>query len=189
VKVFQKIGEQDLIKLIKEGGVGIIPTDTVYGLVCSIDFPESIKRLYEFKGIDHKPGTVIGSSIEQLERLGLKRRYLKAVEEYWPGPVSIIIPSIEIINNLDLGKHSLAVRIPDKEDLVALLDKVGPLLTTGANISGQPTVNNIEEAQQIFKESLDFYVDGGNYSGKQASAVIKIIDDAVEVIRPGSRFN
>jgi tRNA A37 threonylcarbamoyladenosine synthetase subunit TsaC/SUA5/YrdC len=82
----------------------------------------------------------------------------------------------------------LAVRIPDDSKLISLLEKTGPLLTSSANKTGRPTLTNIDGATKIFGDTVDFYVDGGDYSNKEASAVIRIIDDAVEVLRPGNRF-
>ncbi len=188
MNIFNNLNDKKLIELINQGSIGLLPTDTVYGLVCSAKNRQSIDRIYKAKGREKKPGTFIASNIEQLESLGLKRRYLKAVAEYWPGPVSILIPCFNLVNNLDENTNYLAVRIPDTYELTQLLEKVGPLLTSSANKTGHIPVTNMAQAKKIFKDDLDFYVDGGDYSNKQASALIQIIDDAVEVIRPGYRF-
>lgn len=188
MKLFDSITDTEVITLLKNGSVGLIPTDTVYGLACDATNQNSIEKIYNLKERSGKPGTVIAANIDQLEKLGLKRRYLKAVEEYWPGPVSILIPCSFDLNYLTLRTMLLAVRIPDDQELQDLLLKTGPLLTSSANKTGKPPITNIESAKYIFKDELDFYVDGGDYSGREASALIKIVDDAVEVIRPGNRF-
>lgn len=171
-------------ELIKGGAVGIIPTDTVYGLVASAKNPEAVAKLYSLKTRDKKPGTVIAASVEQLTQLGLKGRYLRAVESFWPGPVSVIIPCGEELNYLHLGLMGLAVRIPDDQSVLKLLRETGPLLTTSANLPGMPTATNIDEARQYFGDRADFYIDGGELNGKP-STLIKVIDDEVVVLRQG----
>ena len=186
---FKGLTDPKLVSLINSGGIGIIPTDTVYGLVTSAKNQDSVNKIHKLKERNKKKGVIIAASIEELESLGLKHRYLKAVEEYWPGPVSIEIPTSSIINNLDMGTHTVVVRIPNNEKLLEMLGKTGPLLTSSANKAGMPPFTNINDAKLIFKNSLDFYVDGGDYSNRQPSAIIRIIDDAVEVTRPGYGFS
>ena len=174
-------------QLKKTGAVGIIPTDTVYGLVACAADQAAVERLYELKKRTGKPGTIIAANLEQLESLGLKHRYLKAVEQFWPGAVSVVIPvSNPELAYLHQGKLSLAVRLPKQADLQALLAQTGPLLTSSANPPDQPTAVNIEQAKTYFNDSVDFYEDGGDLSERQASTVIRIVDDAIEVLRQGS---
>ena len=164
-----------------------MPTDTVYGVVARANDPAAVARLYELKKREAKPGTLIAANIQQLEELGLKHRYLKAVEQFWPGAVSIIIPCGDPqLAYLHQGKMSLAVRIPDHKAVAELLQKTGPLLTSSANHPGEEPANTIAEAQKYFANSVDFYVDGGDVSAKQPSTVIRIIDDAIEVLRQGA---
>ncbi len=183
-KVFKTLNDE-VVKLLKSGAVGVIPTDTVYGLVCSAADEKAVKRLYELKGRKNKPGTLIAANIEQLEELGLKHRYLKAVEHYWPNPISIIIPAPELAY-LHHGKYSLAIRIPKDKELLELLLKTGPLQTSSANLADQPLSQTIQEAQKYFGDKADFYVDGGDMTGKPESTIIRIVDDAIEVLREGA---
>jgi L-threonylcarbamoyladenylate synthase len=166
--------------------VGVLATDTVYGLVARADDPAAVKRLYHLKKREQKPGTLIAASIEQLERLGLKRRYLRAVSQFWPGAVSVIIPCEPELKYLHQGKSSLAVRIPDVPELRRLLEGTGPLLTSSANQPGEPTAVTIDQAKKYFGDQVDFYSDGGDLSGHQPSTIIRIIDDEIEVIRLGA---
>jgi L-threonylcarbamoyladenylate synthase len=173
--------------LQRSGAVGVIPTDTVYGLVARAADKAAVDRLYDIKKRSNKPGTIIAANREQLEALGLKHRYLKAVEQFWPGAVSIIIPvSDPNLNYLHQDKLSLAVRIPKQPELHALLSRTGPLLTSSANPAGEPTAVNIEQARSYFGDQVDFYEDGGDLSGRQASTLIRIVDDAIEVLRQGA---
>lgn len=166
--------------------VGIIPTDTIYGVVARAVDRAAVARLYKIKHREQKPGTLIAANIDQLVELGLKRRYLTAVEQWWPGALSVVIPCGEELTYLHQGKRSLAVRIPDKAELLELLESTGPLLTSSANHPGQPPANTVAEAKAYFGDEVDFYEDGGDLSGHQPSTVVRIVDDAIEILRPGA---
>lgn len=174
-------------QLHKPGAVGVIPTDTVYGLVARAGDQTAVARLYEIKAREAKPGTVIAANMEQLEGLGLKHRYLKAVEQFWPDAVSVVIPVGDPqLKYLHQGKLSLAVRVPADKMLQTLLGQTGPLLTSSANQPGQPTATTIQQAQDYFGGHVDFYEDGGDLSDRQPSTIIRVVDDAIEVLRPGA---
>lgn len=172
--------------LLKRGEVGVIPTDTVYGLVARAKDVEAVKKLYSLKNRDNKPGTIIATDISQLEGLGLKARYLKAVEQYWPNSISVVIPCGAELSYLHLEAFGLAVRIPNNKTLNALTNAVGPILTSSANLPGQPPANTVGEAKEYFGDKVDFYTDGGDLSGHQPSTVIRIVDDAIEILREGA---
>jgi L-threonylcarbamoyladenylate synthase len=171
-------------KILKVGAVGVIPTDTVYGLVARAEDEAAVARLYALKQRDKKPGTIIAANIDQLVKLGIKRRYLTAVEQYWPGAISVEIP--HSISYLNQGTGRQAFRIPNDAELLAFLEKTGPLQTTSANQPGEPPANTAQEARAYFAGNVDFYVDGGNLSGREPSTIIRIIDDAIEIIREGA---
>ncbi len=186
MKVFSTLEDDKLITLIKSGAVGVLPTDTVYGLVALAASDDAVKKLYKLKQRDKKPGTLIAASIDQLVALGVKARYLKAVEQYWPNPISVIIPLGTVLPYLHQGLYSLAMRIPADPAVQKLLRSTGPLITSSANHPGDQPANTLEAAQKFFGDAVDFYVDGGDMSSRQASTVIRIVDDAVEVLRKGS---
>jgi L-threonylcarbamoyladenylate synthase len=184
MQIFQDLQDQALLSMIAEGKVGILPTDTIYGLVCRADNEESVTRLYLLKHREHKPGTIIAANREQLVTLGLQARYLKSFDRFWPGSVSAIIPT-HGSEYLRQGVDGLAVRIPGDPKITEFLRAVGPLLTTSANMPGEQTATNLDQARAYFGDRVDFYVDGGDMSGRPASTVIRIVDDAIEVLREG----
>lgn len=167
------------------GTVGIMLTDTIYGVVARAADEVAVERLYTLKQRDGKPGTIIAASTEQLVSLGIRQRYLTPVAQYWPNPISIVIPIESGLSYLHLGKFSLAVRIPANTELQNILIKTGPLLTSSANLPGEPAARNVSEARSYFGESVDFYLDGGQINN-QASTILRIVDDAVEVLREGA---
>lgn len=175
-----------LISALKKGDVVVMPTDTVYGICTLAGSQESVNKLYALKKRNKKPGTIIASSIDQLVDLGIKRRYLTAVEHLWPGALSIVVPTGLSLPYIDQGLGSVAVRITSNKELRDLLEKTGPLLTTSANLPEQEPASTIEEAKKYFGNSIELYVDGGDLSGAEASTVIRVVDDAIEVLRPGA---
>ena len=136
MKIYKSVDEDGVAERLVDGQIGVVPTDTIYGIVCQASDETAVKRLYGMKSRIKKPGTIIAANIDQLVNLGIKRRYLKAVEQYWPGPTSVEIPhSIEYLNQ---GTGRQAIRIPDNEKLLNLLAKTGPLQTTSANLPDKP---------------------------------------------------
>jgi len=186
MQIFNSLQDEELVVALKGGAVGVAPTDTIYGLVALANNESAVARLYTVKHREHKPGTLIAANVEQLVELGLKRRYLKAVEHLWPDRLSVIIPTGDALDYLRQGVPGLAVRVPKDENVQALLLKTGPLLTTSANMPGDPPASTLAEAQKYFNGQLDFYVDGGDLSGRPPSTVVRVVDDAIEVVRQGA---
>jgi L-threonylcarbamoyladenylate synthase len=183
---FDHLTDRRLVDLLLEGAVGVLPTDTIYGLVCNAANQAAVSRLYNLKPRQDKTGTLIAATVEQLVELGFKARYLKPVASYWPNPISVEIPTEPSMRYLDKGRGTQAVRIPKTAELQRLLQQTGPLITTSANLPGEPTANNLAQAQAYFTDKVDFYVDGGDLSDRPASTIIRVVDDAVEVLRPGA---
>lgn len=185
-KKLNMLSINEIADFTEQGMVGVIPTDTLYGLVCSAASPQAVQRLYGLKKREKKPGTVIAASIDQLVELGVPRRYLTAVSQFWPNPISVVIPLGDHLKELHAGKGSVAFRIPDNEQLMNVLKRTGPLLTSSANHPGETPAATIADAENYFGDTVDFYVDGGDLTGAKPSTVIHMVDDAVEVLREGA---
>jgi L-threonylcarbamoyladenylate synthase len=184
MQIYSSITQPEVAKLLSAGKVGVIPCDTVYGLVARAADEAAVAKLYALKHRDHKPGTLIGASIGQLVELGIPRRYLTAVQQFWPGAVSVETPHHIAYLTQSTGRQ--AIRIPDNAVLLTLLAQTGPLQTTSANQPDEPTATTIAEAQAYFGEHVDFYVDGGDMSGHLPSTIVRVIDDELEVVRQGA---
>lgn len=178
--------DERLRKLLNDGEVVVLPTDTVYGLAARAQEKSAVIRLYALKGRHNKPGTVIAASIDQLASLGIKRRYLSAVEHLWPGALSVVVPTGSELGYLDQGKGSLPMRVVADPQLADLLERTGPLVTTSANLPGEDPATTVREAQGYFADQVSVYVDGGDLSGREPSTIIRIVDDAIEILRPGA---
>ncbi len=172
-QLFTSVADKKLAALLHGGAIGILPTDTVYGLV-SVIAPEPIKRLYATKPRQSHAGTVIASSVDDLIALGLDEAALRYVSHLWPAPLSVVIAAQHVPKFLREERGSLAVRIPEDKTLRSLLQKTGPLMTTSANKHGEKTAATISTAQRIFGDSVDFYVDGGDLSNRPPSTIVMV---------------
>lgn len=175
------------IELIKAGKVGVMPTDTVYGLVASAHNQQAVKRLYALKSREKKPGTLIAASTEQLRELGVPDSLLALTVNLWPNPLSIILSVGGQFSYLHQGVGTIAIRVVDDATTSRILQQTGPLLTSSANQPGEPGSVTVDEAWNYFKDSVDFYVDDGDRSDRVPSTIIRLLDDGeVEVIREGA---
>lgn len=171
-KVFRSLTSRKLAKMINSGAVGVIPTDTVYGLVAKAGKQRAVERLYTIKEREHKAGTTIGASIHQFQNLGFPYAPLATANHYWPASLSVVIDATNIPAYLKADRDALPVRIPDSDELLRLLEQTGPLMTTSANHPGEPTATNIKAAMDYFGDSVDFYVDAGDLGDRPPSTII-----------------
>jgi L-threonylcarbamoyladenylate synthase len=173
-------------ELIAGGGIGVLPTDTLYGLVGSALSPDAVERIYQLKQrSSSKPLIVLVSEIDQLEQFGiiLTEGLRSTIAKYWPGPYSIILDTLDDqFDYLHRGTGSIAFRIPDKEELLNLLNATGPIVAPSANVEGERPAETISAAKKYFGTDVDFYVDGGMLTGKP-STIIQINDEGVSTIR------
>ena len=187
MKILKTINDPMLIELIRLGKIGIIPTDTVYGIVCSATNKDAVRKLYQTKRPnENKPGTVIASNIKQLISLGIDSNFLLSNIEYFNKGITIISPLTIRKAYLNFDNDYIAVRLIVSGELKSILDATGPLLTTSANLPEAKTIGNIDEAQSIFKNNVDFYVDGGELKNRLPSTIIEINNTQINIIRRGS---
>ncbi|MFZ1720235.1 MAG: L-threonylcarbamoyladenylate synthase [Candidatus Moraniibacteriota bacterium] len=179
----------DIAQLLQRGGVGIIPTDTLYGIVASVWSASTIERVYILRKRDlDKPCIVLIADISELEKfsIDLSLKEKAWMENIWPGKVSVILPCLdEKFSYLTRGTKHLAFRIPDDESLRAFLRETGPLIAPSANPQGENPAETIAEAKQYFGDAVDFYIDGGTLQSPP-STIVKLESDRVTVLRPGA---
>ncbi len=182
MRLYQSLSDPGLAESLKYGGVGIIPTDTVYGLVACAKNRLAVEELYETKPRRPQPGTIIGANLEQFVELGFDRDELERAREHWPGKTSVVLDASNLPIYLRADRDSLPLRIPDVPALVKLLEVTGPLMTTSANPPDRPTATNFIQIKSYFGDKLDFVVDAGEISGDQPSSIISF-DKKGKVIR------
>jgi L-threonylcarbamoyladenylate synthase len=187
--------DKNLITVLQNGGVAVMPTDTLYGIVGKAHNLATVEYIYALrKRSPSKPCIVLIGEIGELEKfsISLSEQQQSKLKESLFGlsgvegsePLSIILdcPS-DSFSYLHRGTNTLALRVPLNEELRNLLLQTGPLIAPSANIEGMPPAQNIDEAKKYFGNEVNLYIDGGNITGK-ASKVIKLNNDGmVTVVR------
>lgn len=181
--------DKKVIKTLKNNGIGVLPTDTIYGIIGSALSKQAIERIYKLRNRDpKKPMVIIVANTKQLRLFDIKinRKFKKKLKEFWPGKVSIILPChSEEFAYLHRGMESLAFRVPNLKWLRKLLKKTGPLVATSANPEGEKPACDVKQAEKYFGDNVDFYVDMGNREG-EPSTLIEIKDSNVIIKRHGA---
>jgi L-threonylcarbamoyladenylate synthase len=177
-----------IASVLTRGGVGVLPTDTLYGIVGSARIPPAVERIYELRRRDrNKPFIILIPSLKSLEDFGIRvsGARKKIVQKIWPGPISIIFPCrLKKYHYLHRGTKKLAFRVPAKHDLKKFLQLTGPLIAPSANVAGKPPARSLSQAKFYFKNSLDFYVAGEKQKG-QPSTLISFKGKKIEIKRKG----
>lgn len=144
--------------------IGIIPTDTIYGLVGPALSKKEVERIYKVKKRGtKKPFIILISSIKDLELFKIKidKDAENILKKLWPGKVSVILPCpYKKFEYLHRGTKNLAFRLPRKKQLIKFIRKYGPLVAPSANPEGLPPANSIREAKEYFGDRIDFYISG-----------------------------
>lgn len=182
-------GTKENIDTLKQGGIGVIPTDTLYGMVASAWNETAVERGYILRNRDlEKACIILIADIADLETFSVhpspkERVWLDSV---WPGKVSVLLPcSDTALQYLTRGTGNLAFRIPDDGSLLAFLRETGPLIAPSANPQSENPAETISEAKQYFGDAVDFYIDGGVLQSPP-STIVKLESDRVTVLRPGA---
>lgn len=177
------------VQSLQKGELAVLPTDTMYGIVCSVRDREAVERLYVLRGRDvSKPCIILIADISGLKEFGivLNTPDEETLNKHWPGKVSVVFDCPdEKWNYLHRGTRTLAFRIPDDVDLRNLLRTTGPLLAPSANPEGKPPAYIIAEAKNYFADQVAIYVDGG-YRGDLPSTVARLRSGVWEVLREGA---
>lgn len=171
---------------LKNGGVLVIATDTIYGIVGQALKKETVERIYQLKKrTPTKPCIILISDYADIEKFGIHIDDFtrSKLDQYWPGPVSIILDcSNDTFAYLHRGSHSLAFRMPAKRELRDLISQTGPLIAPSANPEGLDPARTIKEAREYFGDTVDGYIAGTTID--KASTIIQLQDGKEVIIRP-----
>lgn len=202
--------DEKVVKLLNDGGVGFMPSDTIYGLSAVALDEQAVRRLHKLKERSVlKPFIVLISDTKMLDLLAppqnlsgvvgnritehqvfgaglseLNKDAIELAQKYWPGPVTLICSAPNAPSWLDLGTKSLAIRVPKNSELRDLINEVGPIISTSANLEGEKPADSYEQAKNIFGDQLDFYVDVGRINF-QPSTLVKVEGGKLVVVRKG----
>ena len=170
------------LELIKSNEQIIIPTDTVYGLVCHYDSKSTVEKIYKLKKRSRKkPLILLGYDWKALKRfVRVGAGLIAPLRKQWPGPLTVVLPASKHVPGfLNKGFKTIGIRVPGNKRLRALLKQCpGKVLaSTSANISGEKDVNKIAKKVKLFLKAKK-----GEMSGKP-SKIIEIKNGNVKKLR------
>lgn len=175
---------------VNQGQLVVIPTDTVYGIGADAFAPQAVAGLLAAKGRGREmPPPVLVSSAHTLDALAVDvPEWARAlVAEFWPGPLTLVChqqPSLQ----WDLGetRGTVAIRMPDHDVALAVLERTGPLAVSSANLSGQPAALAVDDAETMLGEAVEVYVDAGRTPGSEPSTIVDVTGADCHVLRLGA---
>lgn len=177
------------VNAIQQGKLIVYPTDTLYGLGASIFKQDAITSIFQIKSRPFSlPLPIAVANLKMLsEYVELTSLAQQLAHEFLPGKLTLVCKKKPVITDLiTSGNDTVAVRIPQDEIAVHLINKTGPIIATSANIHGQKTPNSISEIRKLFKpEDIEVYVDGGPRNGAP-STIVDVTSHQPRILREGS---
>lgn len=183
---------KEAAETLKNGGIIIYPTDTLYGLGANALDKSAILRIFKIKKQSStKPISVIAKDISMARRIScIDKRVENILRKVWPGPITIILRKKDIVPYvLTAESETIGIRIPHSifiNDLMKLVDF--PITATSANISGKNDLLNPKEIIEIFgkeSSSADMFVDSGKIKNPEPSTIIDLTTNTPKIVRIG----
>jgi len=177
-------------KVLKQGGVIIFPTETVYGLGASPFRKSAIKRIFRMKGRSlNNPMAVLVSKMSQVRPLvkNITPKAMELMRKHWPGALTLIFEkSGKIPAYVTSGRKTIGIRMPSHKVALKLVEKCGiPLVATSANLSGLKPSKTAGEALDSIKDA-DLILDGGPSRIGAASTVVDVTGELAKILRRGT---
>jgi L-threonylcarbamoyladenylate synthase len=174
-------------KELQNGKIIIYPTDTVWGMGCDPFNQKAIDKLFRIKGKKVEGLSVMFNDIEKIyDTCETNETSKKIIQEFLPGPVTLILKSKKKFAEGVMRNGNIAVRIPMNETSLNLAKEM-PVVTTSANLHGEDIARNIEDAKKIFGTSC-FYLDGEKPKGIE-STIIDLTGNKPEITRIGALYS
>jgi len=174
---------------LNRSGLVVMPTDTVYGVAADAFDPTGVRRLLRAKGRGRNmPTPVLIASAEVLPALatGVSVEARELADAFWPGGLTLIFRQQSSLR-WDLGdsRGTVAMRVPNHEDALALLGDTGPLAVSSANTTGLPAPVTVEDAREMLADAVDVYLDAGPTPGAVPSTIVDATTEILVVRRQG----
>jgi L-threonylcarbamoyladenylate synthase len=183
------VGIDRAAECLRGGGVIVIPTDTVYGVVALARDPAAVRRLYAVKRRPERQPVILlvsdAGQAAQLAHYGEPAAQL--MHRYWPGPLTLVLERRGAID-ATLGEgRTIAVRAPAHPAALELLRRLAePLASSSANHAGEPPPKDAAAVAATLGEEIDLILDGGPATIGQPSTILDLSGPEPRVIREGS---
>ena len=180
-------GINKIVNAYENGQIIAYPTDTVYGIGCNPFNKDSVSKIYDIKNREgEKRFPILGFSKKELEKIVEFNTIAEKIsEKFWPGQITMLLPIRKEISQRISNNGKLAVRVPNNECVLSILEKCKLIVGTSANISGEKSILDSNECKTKLPE-IDILVNGGKITSLGESTIIDFIDDQLKVIREGS---
>ena len=178
-------------RIIKNGGLVAMPTETVYGLAANALDPDAVRNIYAAKGRpSDNPLIVHVAAVEDIYPLVTEfcDKAKKLIDAFCPGPLTIVFPKSDIIpKEISGGLDTVAIRFPSHPIARKLIQNAGvPLAAPSANLSGSPSPTDCRHVIRDLSGRIDAIIDGGRCAVGVESTVITLVDPEKPVLlRPG----
>ena len=178
-------------EVLSAGGIVIYPTDTVYGIGCSVENKSAIEKIYLIKRQRaDKPFSFVCSDLTHIsEYAHVSNAAFKTMKHLIPGPYTFILPATKMkrLPKLLVSKRkTVGIRVPNSRVALALVKQLGhPILSTSVSEDGGEILNSPEEIVSKFRNTVDMIIDGGSLA-LEPSTVIDLTEDQPRVIRKGA---
>lgn len=181
---------QEVVDTIKNDGLVLVPTETVYGIGANAYSDEACKKVYEAKGrASDNPLIVHVSNKEMISKIAEKPNEVeeKLIDSFMPGPFTLILnKKCDICDTASAGMKTIGIRMPDSKIIHEIIEKSQiPMAAPSANISGRPSGTCIEDIIEELKDKIDIAIDGGKSKIGIESTIVKVIDSVPTILRPG----
>jgi len=177
-----------VVELLNRGGVIAYPTDTTYGIGCSIFNKRGLDRIYQLKRREKKkPFSFICADLSEVARYAKVSNYaFKILKRFFPGPYTFVLEASSIVPDLLMTKQkTVGIRIPANRICMAIVGELGhPIVTTSANLAGEEPIGDPFQVEETMGKQLDMVIDGGTLS-PDVSSVISLIGEFPTVLRKG----
>jgi L-threonylcarbamoyladenylate synthase len=186
IKLNKKSLEKSL-KVLKQGGIVIFPTDTVYGFLADATNKKAVAKIFKIKKrLRSKPLPVFISDIKIAKDLAeIGNKQIKVLKNKWPGKYTFVFKIKKSIKLFGQDKNTIALRIPKFKPLNNLLKKIGkPLVQTSVNVSGESALIKISDIINQFKNKDILMVDAGNLKKSKPSKIIDLASNKLKILRP-----
>lgn len=169
---------KNAVEVLADGGLVIIPTETVYGIACNYKNPNALERLYNVKQRPKdKPFSIIIEYQERIEEFArdIPISAYKLVDKFWPGPLTLVLSSVEGTVGLRMPDHPFALSLMREADF--------PIVCPSANISGKPAPRNLQDALSDLDGKVDLAVDAGPVQAGIESTVVDLTKGNPVILR------
>ena len=174
--------------VLRAGGLVAFPTDTVYGIGALAFDEKAVQSIYEAKGrSDEKAIPVLLAGTAELDQVShsLPRMARLLAEQFWPGPLTLVVPKVSRLPSAVSASDTVGVRVPDHPVALALLKRSGPLAVTSANLSGQPSPCTAQDVLQQLDGRVPLILDAGRTPGGIPSTVLDCTRAEPHILRAG----